>query len=231
MKYIGWLLPIGFLVWLGASANAAMVAPLTSAFKATGAHATGYSLNGWVEVTGNPGLDHLVKDVADVGHISGAPVSQSGTTYDKVTVSQQTAGVTTRIIAESLTAGGTYIVIDRTSTDGLAGLYDSQNWLTHLLAPYGTVHLSVNLVGWVSQSYSPAMAKGLINQAFAAVGANPVNAMTTAEYVSVAGETPAIGTSDTLAGRPVNIQVAVTPNTYWGHPEVLVGSPLITMTY
>ncbi len=229
-----WVAGVGLVLWLGASARAAVISPVMTAFSATKARPQGFSINGWVELSSaqnHTPLPQLVKKLAHAGHIHGLLETASGTDYHKVFVHVSTAGFTTELIAERLASGATYLVIDRVGSQGFRGLSESTSVVKHVLDPYGSLHLALTLQGTLARALSESAEETLVSQAFAAVAAKRVNGIETSQYVSVAGDSPFIHTHDELQGHPVNLQIATNYNTYLHAEQVDVGTPLVTVTY
>lgn len=235
MRNLLWILGVAGVLWIGAMARAAVVSPLTTAFRATGATPRGFSLNGWVQLSSGQqsgSLRVLLEKVANQAHISGPIHLSTQSNYRKASLSRRIAGFYSKVIVERLANGSTFLVIDRVGSQGFRGLKESQMAIRTVLAGYGRLHLAVTLQGVVpSRSMSPSGRNRLIQKALQAVGATPVNGITTRLYSATAGDTALIGSHDSLSGHPVNIQVAVSQNTALQGEQVDVGSPLVTVTY
>lgn len=233
MRNIWWIIGIAGVVLVGARAEASARAPLMSAFHATGAHATGYSINDWVELSGPipDSLDATAAKVGDALKMTAAVRNTIGVGYIKAKETFTVAGITTNVIVERLSTGDIYLVIDRTSPEGFAGLSSTETLFNHLLASHGTVHTDVNLEGTISQHLSPLAQQRLINTALERVGATTENGIRAPGYISDAGRSPFIVQHDELQGHPLNIQIATSYNPFMHKTEVYVGSPLITVTY
>ncbi|MCL5116480.1 MAG: YwmB family TATA-box binding protein [Firmicutes bacterium] len=232
MRNFWWVLGVGALVWVGAHARAAVVSPLMTAFQATGAKPSGFSINDWVEVP-NATLDlaGLASSVAQKLHMNAPQVSQEGIGYQKVSESARVAGISTRVIVERLKSGATYVVVDRTTPHGFAGLRETEALFDHVLKGYGMVHRNVNLEGAVAGKRSPAQEYRLVQRALSSIGASSLNGVRTPGYVSEAGKSPFISSSEELEGHPINVQVAASYNAYTHQTQVYIGSPLLTVTY
>lgn len=234
MKNLWWFVAIGAVLWIGATARAAVLAPLSTAFKATGAKPVGYSLNAWVKVPkseAHKSLESLITTVSQKAHVRGTLQHTSGTGYQKEAISTSVAGIDTKCIVERLKSGATFVVLDRTSAQGFQALTASEDVFRSVLTHYGHPHMSVNLEGRLRGRLTPKARAALIGRAMGAVGASRVNGVNTVGYAAVAGSTALIHESDNLEGHAVNLQVAVAYNTYHHATQVYVGSPLITVTY
>lgn len=231
MRSFWWILGVGALVWVGARASAAAVDPLMTAFHATGASPSGYSVNDWVEVQGDRNLNQLAETTATSLHLHSAPVVTKAASYQKVSDSETIQGVTTRVLAERLNMGATFVVVDRTASHGFAGLRATQALFQSVLRKDGPVHSDVNLEGLISGRISQARQQQLITAALSAVGASKVNGVRAPGYISDAGHSALITGSDTLEGHLINIQVAASYNSFLHKTQVYVGIPLITVTY
>ena len=230
MRNILWILGLGTLIWIGAHADAA-IAPLMTAFRATGARASGYSVNDWVEVKHVASLQSLSQKLRKDLNLSGPVHKTSNVSYDKISVSQSRSGIATRVIVERLGTGAVFIVVDRTSSHGFFGLTGSERTFFDLLHPYGVVHRDINLEGLLPGHVALTAQKGIVNQALMAVGATNVNGIAAPGYIAMSAHTPFISRHDSLEGHPVNMQVAVSYNSYLKATQVYVGTPLITVTY
>ncbi len=233
MRNIWWLAGIGALIWVGAQARAEVVHPLTTAFQATGARPSGYSINDWVRVkpARASNLALLADKVSHELHLAGPAVVQNGASYQKISETRTVAGITTRLIVERLSSGDTYLVFDRSVPHGFEGLNESQTLFRHVLTPYGRIHQDINLEGNIAGRLSRKKETAVVQAALHAVGAQQTNGINTIGYMSYAGKSPFISTSDQLDGQPVNVQVALSYNSYTHQTQVYVGSPLITVTY
>lgn len=234
MKSMFWVVLVGIITWIGATSTNAIVSPLKTAFNATGAKPGGYSMNIWVQVpTSSQGktLRSDLSQLANAAHVQGRVQTSQGTGYQKALISTRVNHITTMAIVERLQSGATYYVLDRTSSQQFYGLKASQSLFHHVLAQWGKPHMAMTLQGWLPKNVSSKKYGSLISKAFQAIGATQVNGITTKQYKSIAGHTPLIPQSDMLQGHPVNVQVAVTTNTYRHRTQVDVGSPLITVTY
>ncbi|OFW74935.1 MAG: hypothetical protein A2201_02910 [Alicyclobacillus sp. RIFOXYA1_FULL_53_8] len=71
----------------------------------------------------------------------------------------------------------------------------------------------------------------VVAQAFAAVGAHEVEGLTTNLVTSISGYSPEASTVILTNGHPMNLQVALHYDTLTHRTNVLVGTPIITVTY
>lgn len=229
-----WMAGIGCVLWAGASVRAAVISPVMTAFHATQARPAGFSINGWVELSSSSGsrsLRNIVQQLSRQTNIRGVVDFAQGTGYQKAVIRQKVAGFSSELIAERLASGSTYVVMDRVGTQSFDGLDESLGLVRHVLRDYGPLHLSVTLQGTLPGRLSTAREKQVVDQALRSIAAKSVNGITTAHYVSVAGDSGFIHSHDVLQGHPVNIQVAVSYNTYLHAEQVDVGTPLVTVTY
>lgn len=232
MRNILWVAGLGALVWIGAHAGTAVMAPLMTAFRATGAQATGYSINDWVQVKNGGTMAQLAHKVGTTLHWSTAPTQSATSQYQKLTENQTVAGITTRLIVEQLSSSGaTFVVLDRTSPQGFSGLYATETLFSAALKGLGNLHSDVNLEGTLPGHLTEARQRRTMQQSLEAIGAASVNGVNTPGYLSMSARSPFIKGSDNLQGHSVNVQVAVSYNSYLHATQVFVGSPLITVTY
>ena len=231
LRNILWIIGLGGLVWIGAHAEGMVVAPLTTAFSATGAHPSGYSVNDWASITESQPLVGAAQKLGKTLHMHASLVSRSTPEYRQISETQITSGVTTRVIVEQLRGGTTFAVLDRTSSHGFSGLSTTQRFFEEILRGQGSVHCNVNLVGTLPGRVSLTHAHQLMAQGLNAIGAVSLNSVKAGDYIATAAHTPFISTGDSLDGRPVNIQIAFTYNAYLHATQVYVGSPLLTVTY
>jgi hypothetical protein len=231
MRNILWIAGLGALIWIGAHAAAAVVSPLMTAFHATGARPQGYSINDWVQLHNKGSIGRVEAQTAAKLHVSG-PVHRTVTsTYVQVSQSARDAGENTRVIAETLSTGASFLVIDRSSPHGLSGITAAQTLFSGILKPLGRLHSDINLEGSIAGRLSRAQENAIINKSLQAIGANDVNGIDAKGYVSMSAATPFIKSADRLQGHPVNVQVALSYNPYLHATTVYVGTPLITVTY
>lgn len=233
MKWLAWTAAGALLIWLGSSARA-IVFPLETAFRATRAKPAGYSMNGWVRLTGQASKEALLPllDQASTEmHVRGPIVSSNGTGYQKESLTAIAAGIRTRLIVERLSSGQTYLVLDRVTREGFWDVSASEQLFRAVLSRYGAVHLALTLNGEIPGRMSTADELKMMHRAFDAVGASWFDGVSTARYLSEAGQTPLIPSHDLWSGRPVNLQIAVGYNAYLRATQVDVGSPLVTVTY
>lgn len=230
MRNILWILGLGALVWIGAHATAA-IAPLTTAFRATGAKALGYRIDAWVEVKTPGSLSTLAEQTGKSMHLTGQWHRTENATYEKLSESQTVQGTLTALTVDELSTGSTFIVASQTSSRGFRGLSGAGAEFARALRGQGAVHTDISLEGALSGRLSARRQHQVIDQAMAAIGASSVHSIRTAGYVASSGRTPFIHTSDQLQGRPVNVQVALTYNAAAQRTQVYVGTPLITDPY
>lgn len=232
MRNVLWIVGIGAVVWVGAHARAAVMAPLTTAFHATGAAPRGYSVNDWVEVGhSNQSLRQLSNRTARALHLAAPVKSSNGPAYQKLIRTRTVAGTTTRLIVERLSTGATFVVADRTSPHGFTGLRATEALFAHVLKDYGPVHSDINLEGAIRGHVSFAGQQALVKKGLSSIAASDVNGINTKGYVSMSAKSPFISGSDRLDGRPVNVQIAASYDSYLHETQVYVGTPLITVTY
>lgn len=236
MRFWLWLIGLGAVIGIGAaSRHAASFAMLKTAFHATGSRPLGYSLNGWVALPSSDSsrsLTALVQEAASPAHLKGPIRVTQGLRYRKATVLQTVGGIKSEIIVERLASGATFLVMDRVSNQGFYGLGGSEAIMSRVLRHFGPVHMSETLEGTLpNPNMTVPQQSAIVQKALGAVGARPVSPLQTRRLVSVAGYTSQIPEKQQLSGKAVNIQVAVTANHYRHATEVLVGSPLITVTY
>ncbi|MCY0886528.1 MAG: YwmB family TATA-box binding protein [Firmicutes bacterium] len=233
-----WALAVGGMTWLGVSTTATVLAPLKTAFAATGARPAGFSLDAWEALPGGrggpPGLGAVVQTtLARLYHghppAGVVPVRRGGAGWASVTATVAAAGLTTRVIAERLSDGRTYLVVDRSLAGGWTGLPESLAVVSRVLAPWGG-HVFLNLTLEGRRRAGRSGPEAVARRALAAVGARPVSDLVRPDLVSLAGYTPLIGASDRLHGRRVDLQAAIVPDP-GGEWQVYVGTPLITITY
>lgn|GEM_PF-5958380 len=150
------------------------------------------------------------------------------------TYARATAGTTlTHLVVETLTLGPhaseTVYSVDRT----LASM-PTESDLGALATPLTILGLtpetSVNLVGSLPGSMWEKRL-GLLRHMLAGRAVREAAGVTTGPYVSVTADAPGGGPATLVAGRAVNVQVALTYDTSAGSTEVTVGSPLISITY
>jgi len=234
MRNIWWMLALAGLVWIGARTSAMPYRALETAFNATKADPSGYSLNDWWVLPENPRaptLAVLAANLARRAHVSGPVRLSTGLSYQKATVIDHIGRVDTEVIVEHLASGATYAVIDRASNDGFYGLNESVAWAQTVMATVGSAHTSLTLEGYLHPVLTRKQETQRVGEALSAVNAQEVNGVISPALVSEAANTPEIGNHDMLENHPVNLQVAMDYDGYVHATQVLVGTPLITVTY
>jgi hypothetical protein len=231
MRFVFW--GLAALVALALWVRATPAGPdLRAAFAATEARPDGYSLNDWVTVGGSrTDLTVLAKTVGARLGIHTRPVSSRGAGWRKVTLTQTVGSVATRVVAERVPSGSTYVVVDRAASGGFAGLAESRALVARVLSFYGPVHAAVTLEGTLPRPFTPREATVLVDRVFRRMAARRESGVTGRRLVSVAGYVPGWPGSLSLEGRPVNFQCAAVVGARPGTTEVLIGSPVITVTY
>lgn len=234
MRNIWWLLALAGLVFIGARSRGGPYQALETAFNATGAKPSGYSLDDWLVLPAaddHRSLSTLVEGLASRGHLPGAVRRSEGLNYAKAEIVADAGKVNTTLIVERLASGATYAVVDRAGGQGFYGYDESLKWTQSLLAPFSGQHLSITLEGLIRGQLDTAEQTAVVHRTLDAVNAAPVNGMTSPALVSEAADTTELADHDTLQNRPINLQVAVNYDGYLRATQVLVGTPLVTVTY
>lgn len=234
MRTTFWLLTMGAAAWLGWNSLTAGGSPLYAAFRATGAAPTGYAINDWVVVPDGAGASALkaaAKELATATGVPGPVHETHGATWVKWTAGSVDGSVATRVIAERLLSGADYLVIDRSVTGGLTDYREAAKATFSRLSPYGSVHQNLTLIGTVPGRLTPPAERRLLGLVLTTAGGTEVNSVADREIVSLSAYAPHLGPGLTYSGRRVNLEAALSYNPETDSTEVLVGSPVITVTY
>ncbi len=150
------------------------------------------------------------------------------------TYARATAGGTlTHLVVETVTLGPhtseTLYSVDRTLS-----VMPTESDLGALATPLAALGLTpqtaVNLVGTLPGSmWGKRLA--LLRHMLAGRAVREAAGVTAGPYVSVTADAPGGGPATLVAGKAVNLQVALTYDTSTGSTVVTVGSPLISITY
>ncbi|MBX5467566.1 MAG: YwmB family TATA-box binding protein [Firmicutes bacterium] len=230
-----WLLAIAALLWVGSRAGQDPVGPLDQALSAAGANPAGWSLNAWVALAHPLSVEDLgatVGRLAAALHVTAPVRVVRGIGYDRAWVEGAEGTWPTEVMAERLSSGATFLVVNRSGTGGLTGLSSSEYLIRRQLSAWGAVHVAVTVEGLVhGQPWSPATKQAVVRRMLERVGAQAETPWSESAAVAVAAYTPQIARSERLDGRRVNLQVAVTYDRWLEANRVYVGSPLITVSY
>lgn len=150
-------------------------------------------------------------------------------TYARATA----GGAGTHLVVETVTLGPheneTIYSVDRTLF-ALPTEQDVGAVATPLVAMGLTPETSVNLVGSLPGSLWGERLS-VLRHMLAGRAVREADGVTKGPYVSVTADAPGGGPATLVAGKAVNVQVALTYDTSTGSTEVTVGSPLISITY
>jgi len=220
----------GWLVGGGWRPDAAV-----TGLRASGAAPAGYTVSDWVQVA-PPKAESLPlpATLEAIGTELGCrdPVqTTTASTFVRWTVRCQSGTVATRLTAERFADGTVYLVVDRAVAGTLANLSWTEAVAQAVLNPWHPVHASVTVEGWLPGLLSRSGARAVVARVLGAVGAREVNGVAAREWVSVTGYGPRCGPSLRLGRQPVNLEVAVVRDLVTHRTEVLVGMPLIAVTY
>ncbi|MCY0880524.1 MAG: YwmB family TATA-box binding protein [Firmicutes bacterium] len=229
MKRWLWILVAAGLLWTGQSVDAAVTAPLQTAFHATTARPTGFALSGWVQMKDNVSaaqLPTLLTALAQKAHVQGALQKHHALHFTQWVIQQNISGFHTTLMAEKLGSGHAFLVFSRTGQQQFSGLKESVQVMQKMLASYGTVHFDTTLTGSLRGSQSP---KDVAQAALTALGATVQFTQKRSHFELVSALSPLISTQDLFNGHKINVQIVVMPGPK-GSQIVDIGSPLMIAT-
>jgi hypothetical protein len=254
-----WLGMAGVVLWLGfqsvangESRTADMTgdAPgevkfLTDAWRATGATVSGYEIHLWQPVARDTAGDAAMAAVIDtirqefrLDDEKCKKVQANGERLLEVTGKWQDGTQVTALLTswdEGISGPRTVLVVRAENQTGsirgfaadLAAIHSASN-----AVPTGsTSEISACLQGFLDDRIVGVAADRLVSAALRAVGATPVEGMSTATETSISGYSARESTYIITSGRRMNIQVAVHPDTYHQRTNLLIGTPIITSSY
>lgn len=229
LRNVLWIAGLGVLVWIGAQARTFLYSPLMTAFHATGASATGYSVNDWV-VANAPNPRELMQDLAHRLNVN-APLRRHSGAYLSLTESKESQEASTTLIVDRLPDGALFVLANRTSGHGFTGIAHTQALFALVLGQLGMVHSDINLMGTLAGDLSTQREKTLMRKALAAVGATPLSGPHGQPALSVTADSAQLGSPEQLHGHSVNVQIIITDVTAQREAKIVIGSPLITVPY
>jgi hypothetical protein len=228
-----WLLTMGLVAWLTAR-SLLSPAPLYGVFQASGAEAVGYAINDWVVLepgTTTAPLSAYDARLARALGVTAPPRRTVGAGWVKWSAARSTGSVATTTLAEQLASGRVYLVVDRSVGGGLQGFQEALTATAALLRPFGPVHTNVTVIGSMPGRWLGARARAVIGRMLAAGGAREVNAITATNLVSLSAYGDRLGPALHYGRHRVNLEIAFAYDPLTRTTAVLVGSPVITVTY
>ncbi|MGC8488943.1 MAG: YwmB family TATA-box binding protein [Clostridia bacterium] len=221
------------LIWAGRMPGS--LGPLLTTFRASGAHAAGYSINDWVALpparTTTVALDRLARAMAARAGCRSQVRLQSLSGALRARTSCPVPGGTLSLTAEAVTARGRYLVADETVSGGFTALSANRTRVRELLAQFGPVHESITLEGTLPGLANAARDRLLLSRVLAAANAREVNGERGREWVSISAYAERLGPSVTTQSQRINLEVALVREPGVRITLVLVGLPLIAITY
>lgn len=204
-------------------------------FQASGAHPSGYALSDWVMLSPAQAKGHslfsLAREMAHAVHLRVALNRSSGPNWENVSGATTVGTVATKVVAERLASGAVYLVLDRSVRGGFQGLQESQNILAATLARYGPEHQNVTLIGTLSGQIAPARMRQVLGRMLKTGQAKEINSVSRPLLTSLTAYSPLMAERLRLDKGWVNLQCAFAYNPKMHDTEILVGSPIITVTY
>jgi hypothetical protein len=228
------VLVLAAALWLGWRTLLTGGPPLYTAFQATGAAPSGYAVNDWVEwpaLTPQPALAAAAAALAADMGIAGPLRPTHGPGWVKWGRERQVGSVETQVLAERLLSGTAYLVVNRAVDAGFVDFPPAIQATRARLTPYGLVHQNITLMGSLPGRLTQGDERALLARTLRAVGAREVWSTLDGNLVSLSAYAPALGSGLSYRGRAVNLEVALSYDPQDDATEVLVGSPVITVTY
>lgn len=229
-----WALAMG-VVLVGGYRAVFSGTPEYQVFQASGARPSGYALSDWVtlspaQVKGQS-LFSLASGVATAVHLRVALNRSSGPNWENVTGVKTAGDVATKLVAERLASGAIYLVLDRSVNGGFQGLQESEHILSQALARYGPEHENVTLIGTLPGRVGTARIRHLLERMLRTAQAKEVDSIHQPALTSLTAYSPRLSGRLRLAQAWVNLECAFAYNPGQHDTEILVGSPIITITY
>lgn len=204
-----------------------------TAFRSSGAAFSYALVSAWgafVQTRARPGQDLLLAGAIARALGLTAPIREErGSSYVRVASQEGGTFLVVETVQVSPTVSETVYSVDRRSNtfpreEDVAGLTEPLQALG--LHP----RVSVNLVG-ASPGDLRRSGRRLFRKIFGGEGTGIATGITQGAYWSVAGDVPDGGPAVLVAGRPVNLQVALSYDRATERTQVTVGTPLISITY
>lgn len=216
---------------------------LEEAFAATGATANGYVINSWAQLNAKfVSMDTISKIVSASAQdlsIEHAKVIKRNIDHERYyeLQGQRPDGSSVAVIGSSLdgavTGSQTVMVVQENapkynastlSTDLAQISQTAQNWTNDPV-------VSACIEGSTDDKMDVAEANNAISHVFAKVQAKRVEGIATGDVTSISGYSPLGPDSIQTSGRKMNLQVGLHYNDVDHRMNVVVGTPIITITY
>ncbi|KKM10768.1 hypothetical protein SY88_11815 [Clostridiales bacterium PH28_bin88] len=219
------------------STNGTQAAPVYRAFNATGAEFVESRVTGWAAVDPQPVPEsrgkELVTRVASLLGASGEFTSAGNTGHNSRGYSL--AGdldANTHLLVSLASLDQTYLVVNITNRGAPDALSIWRDKVEQAFREEGvSPHLAVAITGSFPGRLSRQEMEERVDQAFGAVGTKRVEGIAEGEMVSTSGYTPAVSGPLQVAGRLINIQVALRYHATDNRTYLQVGSPLLGGEY
>lgn len=233
---------IGVLILISPQANrfsttGALVEPVYQAFNATGAEFVETRVTGWAAVDPQPvpesrGMERVTRVASRLG-ASGEFTSAGNTGHNSRGYSL--AGdldANTHLLVSLPSLDQTYLVVNITNRGGPDTLSIWRDKVEQAFREEGVrPHLAVAITGRYPGRLSRQDMEERVNQVFGAVGAKRVEGIAEGEMVSTSGYSPGVSDPVQVAGRLINIQVALRYHATDNRTYLQVGSPLLGGEY
>jgi hypothetical protein len=216
---------------------------LEEAFAATGATASGFVINSWAQ------LDDNFDEMSQISKIVGKTAQDLSITHAKVIKrtedgeryyeiqGDRPSGASAAVIVTSLDAPDdgtqTVMVVREDATkyqkDTLSNDLEQLNKTARIWTNNPVI--SACIEGSTDDRMGDAVTRQLIQHVFARVDAKRVEGITTGDVTSISGYSPLGPDFIQTNGRKMNLQVGLHYNDVDHRMNVVVGTPIITITY
>ena len=227
---------------------------LETAFRSTGSQVNGYVVNNWSQVNNNfESLQQITSFVDKIGQELGVQNAKFLTHQDTGTTQTASNGHSDQNTSEvygtwpdstQITVTGstfnfgngqdeTLLVIwARSKGSNLKQFEQDLSTIRNILDSEGVApEISACIIGSQGARMSGGQAESLISEAFASVHAARVEGVTTSLFTSISGYSAMMPQYILTDGRKMNIQIGLHYDAVHHRTNVLVGSPIITVTY
>ncbi|KPV42834.1 YwmB family TATA-box binding protein [Alicyclobacillus ferrooxydans] len=227
---------------------------LETAFRATGSQVNGYVVNNWSQVNNNfESLQQITSFVDKIGQELGVQNAKFLTHQDTGTTQTASNGHSDQntsevygtwpdstqitVTASTFNFGNgqkeTLLVIwARSKGSNLKQFEQDLSTIRNILDSEGVApEISACIIGSQGARMSGGQAESLISEAFASVHAARVEGVSTSLYTSISGYSAMMPQYILTDGRKMNIQIGIHYDAVHHRTNVLVGSPIITVTY
>lgn len=221
----------------------AAVEPLLVAMEATGAKANDFTVNGWSQLPlqkgSEPNLTMLVETVMtgfDFGKENYKIMANESKSHRSVRADAVRDNMGFTAIAQIIYPQGkdpeVYLVVNMEALIDKQSLHAWEEKIAKIITDaQGTPRISTCLVGWIDDKLDNGQLRSRLHKAFSAIKAGVNDTVTDANFVSMSGYSDSIADSLTVAGKQINVNMAMRYSPSDNRTYVIIGSPVITREY